>query len=616
MSRFFFDLSAFKPSSSGLQSLSLFRILFGILLFFDYLLNVAPYLRVFYSDRGLITRAANFEAHSGSSMLSLLNTLDHPWHLAAFSVVYTIAVVCLIIGYRTNLAKWIVFIGCVSLYQRNVMVTAGSDMLVRLFLLWCLFVPLARYWSVDAALNRMPRDIKVPFWLMAGVKSQVSMLYFFSALFKLAGDVWRQGVAPAWAMHDGVHGTPLGAAFADTFPFLMAPMSYGIITFQLIFPLLVYSPVFNDFTRAIALLGAFVMHASFIVLLEVGNFPEVCITYLVLLIPGHWLDALLGRRRQRLEKIEIFYEPGCGFCEKTALIFREFCLSPNSRVQAADADAAVLATLRGNNSWVVRDHAHGKTYLKWEAVAFVLRQSPITWIFGVITSLPLLKQIFASVYVWIGRSRPILGKFTATALPFNEKPYKPTVVAQILCASFIVLAFAGNVLSLPYYEQRRLGPDWLRATIAMLQLHQRWNLFAPSPVHYIYDYKVSGISMSGLEHTLDFPFNDGVIRRGEGRRILFQSHRWLKYFHKMYDDMYVPIGRLALRRVCQAYNRDPAHVSDPLRTATLQMWRLHYEYALAGFPLRREVRIDIECPARPVSVPVERKDEPADQTPG
>ena len=606
----FFTLPDFRDSASGLQNLSLFRILPGGLIFYDFVFKILPVYEIFYSDRGLVTRAVNFEAHGSIGMLSILNTLDHPWHLAIFAAVFIAATVCFTLGYRTRLANWIVLIGYVGLYERNVMVTSGAEMLVRLFLIWSLFLPMARYWSVDAALDRTPRDVQVPFVLMAAIKMQVSVLYFFSAIFKLSGYTWLNGQAPQWAMHDGVHGTALGAAFADAFPFLMQPMSYAIIAFQFFFPLLVYFPLFNNFFRALALLGALTMHISFIFLLKVGPFPIICMMYLVLLIPDSWLNGLLARRRARLEKIEVFYEPGCGFCEKTARIFREFFMAPRTQVLSADADATALATLRQNNSWVVRDRARGRTYLKWEAVAFVLRQNPLSWVFGVLTDLPLIKAGFAALYGLIGRSRPRLGKLTAATLPFNDQPYHASMATQVLCGVFILLALSSNIFSVPYIDEKKIEPRALRNLISLTQIYQRWNLFAPGPVHYIYDYKIYGVNLTGQHIELDFPMNKGFMRK-DGRRIIFQSHRWLKYFHRLYEGNYTPMLRLILWRACQIYNRDPAHESNPLRAATIEMLRLHYADAEAGMPLKTEIKVDSECEVRPMTIaPVRNESEP------
>src|SRR5262249_58336021 len=117
---------------------------------------------------------------------------------------------------------------------------------------------------------------------------------------------------------------------------------------------LIYSPWCHDLTRGFALSGFAAMHLSFIVLLNIGGFPFICLAVLILLVPDRWWDRLLEERRARLAKVAIFYEPDCGFCERVSLLLREFLLSPTATVAPASVDPEALRLLTAHNSWVVR----------------------------------------------------------------------------------------------------------------------------------------------------------------------------------------------------------------------------------------------------------------------
>src|SRR6185369_10292474 len=179
-------------------------------------------------------------------------------------------------------------------------------------LLWCLFLPMARHWSVDAALDPAPRDRPHPTLPFVAIRLQIASLYLFAALFKLAGRPWRTGEALAMAMSDNVFGgTAVSRLLVDHAPGLLHVATYGVVGFQLAFPFLIYAPWRNDAARAIALAGTALMHVAFIVCLNVGGFPYLCLAMLLLLVPDRWLDRLWRRRRTRLAAITIFYEPGC-----------------------------------------------------------------------------------------------------------------------------------------------------------------------------------------------------------------------------------------------------------------------------------------------------------------
>lgn len=566
----------------GLQGLSLFRIIFGLLVLCNFLFNQLPYFDVFYSDQGMVTRAVNWEMAWGSRF-SILQYMDAPWQRTLFCAVYVLALICFIIGYRTVIAKWVVLVGLAALFYRNSMISYGFDVLIRLLMLWSLFVPLNRYWSVDSALNRSPRETPVaPVFLLA-IEAQICMIYLFSGLFKLAGTPWLDGVAPGNAMRSGMHGTELGFAIVNDLPFLIAPLNYGTIAFQLLFPLLVFSPILNNVTRSIAILGAFAMHFSFIFLLKVGLFPAICLIYLVLLVPDRWISMLLAPRRARLERIALYFDPGCGFCEKTALLLRELCLSPFTRVLPASHDPEMLELLRRHNSWVVKDDRDGKIYLKWEAVSFVLRQNPLTWILGAASDLPFLKDTMRGVYEWIGRNRPALGKFTAAFLPFRE--IRPTpAIFRYVCGVMILLCFIGNVLSLPQVRINDSSTLWFRRAILALQIDQAWRLFAPDPVWGLSFYRMVGLHADGnfLEMT-DF-VDKSIIHRSENGYIDFRNHYWLKYYDALSITDYQAGSDLMLARLCDAYNRQ--HPEAPLSKISLYRYNKSREELATPGPLK------------------------------
>jgi len=74
---------------------------------------------------------------------------------------------------------------------------------------------------------------------------------------------------------------------------LLPAVNHAVILFQLGFPLLVYCPWRNDLMRGLAIAGAAAMHLAFIVCLNVGGFPYLCLIMLLLLGAG-----CLGSRRR------------------------------------------------------------------------------------------------------------------------------------------------------------------------------------------------------------------------------------------------------------------------------------------------------------------------------
>src|SRR5262249_28602399 len=100
---------------------------------------------------------------------------------------YPIALVAFGAGYRTRWSNAIVFVLNSTLFWRNPYILSGAEDLARLLLLWCLFLPMSRYWSVDAALDPQPRERPWPTLPFVALRLPITSVYFFAGIFKLAG---------------------------------------------------------------------------------------------------------------------------------------------------------------------------------------------------------------------------------------------------------------------------------------------------------------------------------------------------------------------------------------------------------------------------------------------
>ncbi len=544
--------------SRDFEALSLFRIIFSVYLLIDFFVAVYPYFGDFYGNAGVLpisSLAADGSQPGLIVVLPLLKILSFFQSRTLFAALYSAAVFAFAIGYRTRWSNAIVFVLTGYLYWRNPYLTSGAETLAYLLLLWCLFLPMARYWSVDAALDPEPRERPYPALPFLALRLQIASLYLFAALFKVAGQPWRNGSALTWSLSDNVFGaTSTGLFLVHQAPGLLHIVNYLVIIFQLAFPFLIYCPWRNDLVRAAALAGSAAMHISFIFCLNVGGFPYVCLAMLLLLVPDPWIDRLLARRRTRLAGFTIFYEPGCNFCQRVSLILREFLLSPTSSVVPASADPQACRLLMENNSWVVRD-GNGQFYLKWRAMDQLLRQNPLlapaAWFF----ERGLMRKPMEKLYDLIGANRQRFARVTKIFLPIRSTaPIGRLGLA--LCGFLMGLAFLSNVfglMGLSFPALRRFDQ-----VTAAFQVKQRWEVFAPNPVHFQRDYRVIAHMADGSAVDVMTLLPTPVFRVDANLRVAFSSPRWTKYytrFDEFSEEAWAGFGRYLCR---QAQARMPA----------------------------------------------------------
>lgn len=518
-----------------LQALGLFRICFSGYLLIDFLANVLPYFSDFYTQTGVLPLSA-LASDSGVTgiLLPALQQLETLRLDLVIALVYPASLIAFGIGFKTRLANAIAFAINTYLLWRNPLIKSGAEDLAHLLLLWCLFLPMDRYWSTAAALaapSPLPQFSSVPFVAM---RLQIASLYVFSAIFKLIGAPWRDGTALGAILNDNVFGGTPAAAFVGGFPPGLVAANYLVIAFQLTFPFLVYSPWRNDQVRAFALTCAAVMHVSFIFCLNVGGFPYLALVMLLLLVPDAWIDRLLQRRRQGLAGLQIYYDPDCAFCRRISLLLREFVLFRAGSVLPASADGEAARLLAEHQSWVVRG-ADGRVYLKWQGMAHLLTQNPVLAVFGWISGARVLRPYGDRLYDFIGSIRHRLGPITGFLS--RDQPSGPIAgPALVLCGLLAVLALVCNLASVGLLRIDPARARQLETLSTVLQVQQRWSLFAPVPTRWQHHYRIDAQRSDGSSLDLMSALARPLLQMSDdGSSPTFANHRWLKYVTRLFE---------------------------------------------------------------------------------
>jgi hypothetical protein len=146
---------AYWFGTSDSRPVAAFRILLSLLLLKDafYHLFLAKW---FYSDSGIIPRAALFDGLIRTPRFSLLDAVGQAWLAEAFFLLWIAVLSGLLLGYRTRWMAVLNYILILSVHERNGFILTGADTALRVFSFWMMFAPLAQHYALDALRRKTP----------------------------------------------------------------------------------------------------------------------------------------------------------------------------------------------------------------------------------------------------------------------------------------------------------------------------------------------------------------------------------------------------------------------------------------------------------------------------
>ncbi len=274
--------------SFDLRSLALFRIFISTIALFD-LWSRSRSLLDHYTDDGVLPRsleATLFNADRFFSFHNLTGSLIGETFL--FSL-HAICVLSLLVGFRTRLATFLCWIFLVSLENRNSLILNAGDTYLRMLLFWGMFLPLGARASIDATFkvnqDAQTQPERVFSAATVGLTLQIVAVYFFSGLTKLFEPAWIQGFGVYFALSAEAYTTSVGKWVGSHRDFLLY-LNPIVLWFEVLFCILLFIPIQNDWFRRLCILLAWGFHISIAILLEVGLLSEIGVVAWMVFIPS------------------------------------------------------------------------------------------------------------------------------------------------------------------------------------------------------------------------------------------------------------------------------------------------------------------------------------------
>lgn len=275
------------------RSLGLFRISLGVIILSDLAIRAID-LKAHYTDEGILPRDFLFtddlwhlSVHMASGSFSIQAIL----FLTAFFFGFL-----LLIGYYTRTATIVSWFLLFSLHIRNPLILNNGDILLRLLLFWAMFLPLGIRYSIDSILAKASKHPPSLIFSAAtiAILLQIVFVYLFGVLLK-DGAEWRlEGSAVYYALNFEQMTTSFGI-FLLGFPTLLMWLTHLVFWFEVVGPLLLFTPFYTGPVRVIAITGFFLLHLGIGLSLHVGIFPWVSAFAMTIFLPAWFWEKIEPR---------------------------------------------------------------------------------------------------------------------------------------------------------------------------------------------------------------------------------------------------------------------------------------------------------------------------------
>jgi hypothetical protein len=551
-----------------LRALALFRVGLAMTLLAD-LCSRAPHMFAFYSDSGVLPRAALLDKITPPWSLSLLLANGQQWFVVAYFLATAFAALFVLVGWRTKaalIAMWLLTIG---LNDRNPAPNQAGDGLLMIIQFWALFLPIERVWSVDAALKRETNLSESWCGNFASLATfcyliQLTFLYLMSGLLKTA-DAWRDGTAVLHALSLDSFVSDFGI-WLRGFPQFCAVATHVTVYAELVAPIFFFIPWKRDLFRLIIFCCLSLMHISFSAALHIGVFGLTDIVALLPLLPScvfRGARSWLIDPRAKGTTITVFSRDSQAWTQ--AHITRELLLP----------DAVSIRSDEGNCSkgdphvplplgFSVRN-ARGDILDYPTSLAALLRLSKINRILMAVMGTRLSVAMVTTTSERLAALAARGVRFPALVCSAPTRAARRYLVRSVLLYSLAFITVV-NIQSTGVGDLTL--PPWLMLPGRLLHLSQKWSMFNPPPKSnnwFIIPGKLDdGSPVDVLSGT------QGEVSSPPSRIPSETSIRWRKFYEQLRRKDVGPHYRLFFGKyLCRRWNTGKGERSRRLKTFSL-----------------------------------------------
>ena len=511
------------------RTLAFGRIFFALVLIGD-LLRRIPWLREFYTNAGILPNHTVLWRPPVERLFSFFFMSSLPEESALWFLICFFCFFCFLIGWRTRLFHVLSFVMTTSLHNRMLFAENWGGVAIGALMVWTMFLPTGRRFSVDAVLASMrarrdetpedletrlpePDNTRVRSLAVCALLVQIAIIYWFNFVHK-SGQTWKDGSAVYYVLHQERIITWLGLQIREHIPYKVTELlSRGTLVVEAAAPFLILTPVFWRWTRPLAILLLFGLHTSIAAMVNLGIFSAAMIAYEPFLLDTvQW--QLFGRLVPRKRRARVvYYDTDCGVCFLIARVLarldvhRRLSFVSSRKAAALDVDREVFdrTIVVVDPEEPAREPGTGRAARVWtraDACAEILRALPFGGLWSWPLRLPGLNALANVGYDWFSRNRTGMSTWlglAACGVPGAPRPNSMTTapeptplgawvraklpLVRELCVAVVVVIMGAEVSvanpSIPRAFRWEHRPQWMVAAVMYPHIFQGWSLFSP-----------------------------------------------------------------------------------------------------------------------------------------
>ena len=341
-----------SPFTFDLRAVGLFRILLALTILFDQAVRLGDWA-AFHSAGGIVS-LADSRGWDHAWLWSLYWLSDGPWLPYVLEALRFVASIALLLGIRSRLAAFTLFVLLASVAARNPLLLQGGDRVLVVMTFFAAFLPLGQRFSMTRLwFGESPgtRYRSAATWAFA---VQVLLVWLMSGILKTSEQWWSDGTAISMALHLEAFTSEFARLWRH-WDWLVQPMTLFVFWLECLAPLLLLVPVLWCRVAGLVLLVG--LEVGIWLSLEVGLFPLISVVSLVPLVPHRIVDAAgdwwRGRASTRGAGLVLFFDRDCRFCAFACRLLLAWTGIRNASLREAQSDPVAARILEESFAWSV-----------------------------------------------------------------------------------------------------------------------------------------------------------------------------------------------------------------------------------------------------------------------